>query len=40
MRIVEPDHIVLQVPDVEAVVAWYAEELGVGQHNVEEMLGS
>ncbi len=36
MRIVEPDHIVLQVPDVEAVVAWYAEELGVEVLRLEE----
>ena len=36
MRIVEPDHIVLQVPDVEAVVAGYAEELGVEVLRLEE----
>lgn len=36
MRIVEPDHIVLQVPDPEPVVAWYAEELGVEVLRLEE----
>ena len=36
MRVTGFDHIVLTVPDVEAVVAWYADELGLGVERLDE----
>lgn len=36
MRFVGPDHIVLVSPDPEALVRWYAEELGLEVLRLEE----
>ena len=36
MRVTEIDHIVWNVPDVEAVLAWYRDELGLEALRVEE----
>jgi catechol 2,3-dioxygenase-like lactoylglutathione lyase family enzyme len=36
VRVSEIDHVVLNVPDVEAVVAWYRDELGLEALRVEE----
>ena len=36
MRITGLDHLVLVVPDVEAVVAWYRDELGLETERLDE----
>jgi catechol 2,3-dioxygenase-like lactoylglutathione lyase family enzyme len=36
VRVTGPDHIVLQVDDPEAVVAWYADELGLEALRLDE----
>ena len=36
MRVTEIDHIVWNVPDVEAVLAWYRDELGLEALRVDE----
>lgn len=36
MNIVEPDHVVLVTPDVERLVTWYHEELGLRPERLEE----
>ncbi len=36
MRVTEIDHVVWNVPDVEAVLAWYRDELGLEALRVEE----
>jgi glyoxylase I family protein len=36
VRVTEIDHVVWNVPDVEAVLAWYRDELGLEALRVEE----
>ena len=36
MRFSGPDHIVLVTPDVERLVAWYRDELGLAPERLEE----
>lgn len=36
MRLIGPDHIVLVSPDVERLVAWYCDELGLATERLEE----
>ena len=36
MRVREIDHVVLNVPDVEAVVSWYRDELGLKVLRLDE----
>ena len=36
MRVTEIDHVVWNVPDVEAVLAWYRDELGLEALRVQE----
>ena len=36
MRVTDIDHVVWNVPDVEAVLAWYRDELGLEALRVEE----
>lgn len=36
MNIVEPDHVVLVTPDVERLVTWYHQELGLPPERLEE----
>ena len=36
MRVKGVDHFVLTVPDVEAVIAWYRDELGLAPERLEE----
>jgi catechol 2,3-dioxygenase-like lactoylglutathione lyase family enzyme len=36
MKVIGIDHVVLTVPDVEAIVAWYQDELGLEVLRLEE----
>ena len=36
MKLIGPDHIVLVSPDVERLVAWYRDELGLTTERLEE----
>jgi catechol 2,3-dioxygenase-like lactoylglutathione lyase family enzyme len=36
MKAIGPDHIVLVSPDVEGLVAWYRDELGLSPERLEE----
>ena len=36
MQLTGPDHLVLVSPDVERLVAWYCDELGLAPERLEE----